>query len=71
LWPANRLLPLLAGLLKLEPWPHQWHAKEEAGYPGSPAEFFTDFINAELSQLGCDRSALALLLGIEEQARLS
>src|SRR5262249_33444076 len=25
-WPADRLLPLLAGLLELEPWLHQWHA---------------------------------------------
>lgn len=63
-WPAHRLLPLLAGLVEIEPWLHQWHSGEQAGYPGSPAEFFTDFVNAELAQLSSDRSALALLRGV-------
>ncbi|MET8262350.1 BREX-2 system adenine-specific DNA-methyltransferase PglX, partial [Micromonospora sp. NPDC005205] len=65
-WPAHRLLPLLAGLAEIEPWLHQWHSGEQPGFPGSPAEFFTDFINAELSQLSSDRSALALLRGVPE-----
>ncbi|MFI7553841.1 BREX-2 system adenine-specific DNA-methyltransferase PglX [Micromonospora sediminimaris] len=65
-WPAHRLLPLLAGLAEIEPWLHQWHSGEQPGYPGSPAEFFTDFINAELSQLSSDRSALALLRGVPQ-----
>ncbi|MET7970510.1 BREX-2 system adenine-specific DNA-methyltransferase PglX [Micromonospora sp. NPDC005305] len=65
-WPAERLLPLLAGLAEIEPWLHQWHSGEEPAFPGSPAEFFTDFINAELSQLSSDRSALALLRGVPE-----
>ncbi|MGW3604373.1 BREX-2 system adenine-specific DNA-methyltransferase PglX [Micromonospora sp. NPDC005161] len=65
-WPAHRLLPLLAGLVEIEPWLHQWHSGEQAGFPGSPAEFFTDFINAELSQLSSDRSALTLLRGVPE-----
>jgi hypothetical protein len=26
-WPAERLLPLLAGLLELEPWLQQWHGE--------------------------------------------
>ncbi|MGS2618287.1 BREX-2 system adenine-specific DNA-methyltransferase PglX [Micromonospora sp. LZ34] len=66
-WPAERLLPLLAGLVEIEPWLHQWHSGEEPRFPGSPAEFFTDFINAELSQLSSDRSALALLRGVPER----
>ncbi|MEV0216962.1 BREX-2 system adenine-specific DNA-methyltransferase PglX [Micromonospora sp. NPDC050695] len=65
-WPAHRLLPLLAGLVEIEPWLHQWHSGEQPGFPGSPAEFFTDFINAELAQLSSDRSALALLRGVPE-----
>ncbi|MEV6811371.1 BREX-2 system adenine-specific DNA-methyltransferase PglX [Micromonospora sp. NPDC051296] len=65
-WPAHRLLPLLAGLAEIEPWLHQWHSGEHLGFPGSPAEFFTDFINAELSQLSSDRSALTLLRGVPE-----
>ncbi|TNH30204.1 BREX-2 system adenine-specific DNA-methyltransferase PglX [Micromonospora orduensis] len=65
-WPAHRLLPLLAGLVEIEPWLHQWHSGDHPTFPGSPAEFFTDFINAELSQLSSDRSALALLRGVPE-----
>ncbi|WP_422773838.1 BREX-2 system adenine-specific DNA-methyltransferase PglX [Plantactinospora sp. WMMC1484] len=65
-WPAHRLLPLLAGLVELEPWLRQWHAAEAPGFPNSPAEFFTDFINGELAQLSSDRSALALLRGVPE-----
>ncbi|MEH0985851.1 BREX-2 system adenine-specific DNA-methyltransferase PglX [Micromonospora sp. CPCC 205556] len=63
-WPAHRLLPLLAGLVEIEPWLHQWHSGDHSTFPGSPAEFFTDFINAELSQLSSDRSTLTLLLGV-------
>ncbi|SIR90405.1 BREX-2 system adenine-specific DNA-methyltransferase PglX [Micromonospora avicenniae] len=65
-WSAHRLLPLLAGLVEIEPWLHQWHSGEHPAFPGSPAEFFTDFINAELSQLSSDRSALTLLRGVPE-----
>lgn len=66
-WPAHLLLPLLAGLVELEPWLHQWYADERPDFPGSPAQFFTDFINAELDALSSDRSALALLRGVPEQ----
>lgn len=66
-WPADRLLPLLAGLLDLEPWLHQWHNSEEPDYPAaSPAAFFTDFINAELARLSSDRAALKRLRGVPE-----
>ncbi|MGC5289799.1 BREX-2 system adenine-specific DNA-methyltransferase PglX [Micromonospora sp. DT231] len=58
-WPADRLLPLLAGIVELEPWLHQWYADERPGFPGSPAQFFSDLVDAELSQLGVDRSSLA------------
>lgn len=62
-WEAHRLLPLLAGLLELEPWLHQWYAAER---PGSPAQFYTDFINTELSTLSSDRTALSLLRSLPE-----
>ncbi|GIF65226.1 DNA methylase [Asanoa ishikariensis] len=65
-WTADKLLPALAGIAELEPWLHQWYAEDRPGYPGSPAEFFTDFINGELARLGADRSALTLLRGVPE-----
>jgi hypothetical protein len=33
-WPAERLLPLLAGLVEVEPWLRQWHAEPQPGYAG-------------------------------------
>ncbi|TWG13610.1 hypothetical protein FHX75_13657 [Micromonospora palomenae] len=66
-WPAHRLLPLLAGLVEIEPWLHQWHTADDPAYmDGSPAAFFTAFIDAELAQLSSDRSALTLLRGVPE-----
>ncbi|MFI7433180.1 BREX-2 system adenine-specific DNA-methyltransferase PglX [Micromonospora haikouensis] len=63
-WPAERLLPLLAGIAELEPWLHQWYADERPNFPGSPAQFFTDLVDAELSQLGADRAELTKLRGV-------
>ncbi|WP_431949667.1 BREX-2 system adenine-specific DNA-methyltransferase PglX [Nocardia lijiangensis] len=67
-WPAERLLPLLAGLAELEPWLHQWFSEPKPGYPGSPAEFFTGLIDKELDALGTDRRRLTELRGVEELA---
>ncbi|WP_433391047.1 BREX-2 system adenine-specific DNA-methyltransferase PglX [Micromonospora sp. KLBMP9576] len=67
-WPAERLLPLLAGIAELEPWLHQWYADERPGFPGSPAQFFTDLVDAELSQFGADRPTLVRLRGLSDQA---
>ncbi|MFF3865452.1 BREX-2 system adenine-specific DNA-methyltransferase PglX [Micromonospora sp. NPDC001898] len=67
-WPAERLLPLLAGIAEFEPWLHQWHADERPGFPGSPAQFFTDLVDAELSQFGADRPTLVTLRGLSDQA---
>jgi hypothetical protein len=58
-WPAERLLPLLAGLVELEPWLHQWYADPLPGYPGSPAAFYTGLIDTELAGLGHGRADLA------------
>jgi hypothetical protein len=63
-WKAERLLPLLAGLVELEPWLHQWHAEDQPGYAGSPADFFTGLVDTELAALGADRATLATLRGV-------
>ncbi|MER7277968.1 BREX-2 system adenine-specific DNA-methyltransferase PglX [Dactylosporangium sp. NPDC000244] len=59
-WPKERLLPLLAGLAELEPWLHQWHADDLPEYGGSPADFYTAFVDAELAALEADRAEIAL-----------
>lgn len=58
-WPAERLLPLLAGLAELEPWLHQWHREPTPGYPGTPADFYTNLLDAELRAYGHSRADLA------------
>ena len=63
-WASDRLLPLLAGLAELEPWLKQWHADPRPGFPGSPAQFFTGFIDTELAALGADRGVLTALRGL-------
>ncbi|MFD6754795.1 BREX-2 system adenine-specific DNA-methyltransferase PglX [Micromonospora gifhornensis] len=65
-WPAERLLPLLAGIAELEPWLHQWYADERPDFPGSPAQFFTGLLDGELSQLGADRAELTKLRGVSQ-----
>jgi hypothetical protein len=57
-WPVERLLPLLAGLAELEPWLHQWHRDPTPGYPGTPADFYTKLINAQLNANGHGRADL-------------
>ncbi|GAA2369384.1 BREX-2 system adenine-specific DNA-methyltransferase PglX [Dactylosporangium salmoneum] len=59
-WPKERLLPLLAGLAELEPWLHQWHSDDLPEYGGSPADFYTAFVDAELAALEADRAEIAL-----------
>jgi hypothetical protein len=51
-------------LAELEPWLHQRHSAGQPVFSGSPAQFFTDFVNTELSHLSADRSALTLLRGV-------
>ena len=59
-WPEEKLLPLLAGLVELEPWLHQWHGDPAPEYPASPAEFYTTFVDAELAAHGADRADVGL-----------
>jgi hypothetical protein len=65
-WPAEKLLPILAGLAELEPWLHHWHAEPRPGFPDTPAQFFTGLIDTELAALGADRGTLTKLRGVEE-----
>ncbi|HZO64328.1 MAG TPA: BREX-2 system adenine-specific DNA-methyltransferase PglX [Kribbellaceae bacterium] len=59
-WDADRLLPLLAGLVELEPWLHQWYFDPVPGYPSGPATFYTRVvIDTELAALGRGRADLA------------
>ncbi|MEV0755514.1 BREX-2 system adenine-specific DNA-methyltransferase PglX [Streptosporangium sp. NPDC050280] len=60
-YPADdgRATPLLAGLAELEPWLHQWHHDYEDLYGGSPADYFTAWLESQLAERGLTRQALA------------
>jgi len=36
----------------------QWYDEPRPGFPGSPAKFFTTFLDGELANLGADRADL-------------
>lgn len=52
-WPADRLVPLLAGLLELVPWLKQWHNEpnDELGGDG-PGDWYERYVEAESRSLG-------------------
>jgi hypothetical protein len=57
-WDAARLTPLLAGLAEQEPWLHQWHNDPDPLYGGSPAGFYTSFLDDQLQTHGLTRDQL-------------
>jgi hypothetical protein len=44
-WDTERLTPLLASLLEVMPWVHQWHGEYSADWEGVPAEEFQAFLD--------------------------
>lgn len=57
-WQADRLTPLLAGLAELEPWLHRWHNQLDPLYGGSPAAFYTTFLDEQLQRHSITRQTL-------------
>lgn len=55
---AQRLTPLLAGVLELLPWVHQWHPDSEPDYGDPPGDFFDDWLDQQLVELGLTREVL-------------
>ncbi len=58
-WAAVRLTPMLAGLLELLPWLHQWHGEKSDDYGGdSPANYYQGFLDAQCAELGLSHDDL-------------
>ena len=58
-WGADRLTPMLAGLLELLPWVKQWHNEPSEAYGGMRlGDYFEGFLDAECSALGLTRDDL-------------
>jgi len=51
-WSAQRLTPLLAGLLELIPWLKQWHNAIDPAYGVGLGDYFEDFVKEEVRTLG-------------------
>jgi hypothetical protein len=55
---ADRLAPLLAGVLELLPWIHQWHPEANPALGQPLGAFFEDWLDGMLAQLGLTRDTL-------------
>jgi len=51
-WPAERLMPLLAGLLELVPWLKQWHNEIDSTHGARMGDYFEAFAQDEARALG-------------------
>jgi hypothetical protein len=55
---AERLTPILAGVLELLPWIHQWYPEADSAYGGTAGVFFETWLDQKLSELGLTREEL-------------
>ena len=51
-WGADRLKPVLAGLLELIPWLKQWHNEEDPATGERMGDTFEAFVEAECQEFG-------------------
>jgi hypothetical protein len=52
---APAVEPLLAGLVELEPWLHQWHAEIDPTFGASPATSISGLVDQKLAEYGRTR----------------
>lgn len=58
-WQADRLTPMLAGLLELIPWVKQWHNEPDAEFGGlRMGDYFEQFVDGECALWGLTREDL-------------
>ncbi|WP_349827877.1 BREX-2 system adenine-specific DNA-methyltransferase PglX [Brevibacterium litoralis] len=55
----DAVVPLVAGLVELEPWLHQWHAEIDPTFGVAPAAFISGLIDQTLSTLALTRADVA------------
>jgi hypothetical protein len=51
-WPDERLVPLVAGLVELQPWVEQWHSELDPKYGVSLAAFCREQLTSRAAQVG-------------------
>ncbi len=57
-WPAERLVPLLAGVIELVPWLLQWHNEYDPDLGARMGDYFVDFVQTEARALGMTEAAV-------------
>ncbi|MBK8233508.1 MAG: BREX-2 system adenine-specific DNA-methyltransferase PglX [Candidatus Eisenbacteria bacterium] len=57
-WPAERLAPLLLGVLELMPWVKQWHGGVHPVHGQDMAEYMQGFVDEELRRWGWTEAGL-------------
>jgi hypothetical protein len=57
-WSADRLAPMLAGLLELLPWVKQWHNAPDAESGEKMGDYFSTFLDGECRTLGLTHADL-------------
>ena len=57
-WDADRLVPLLVGLVELLPWLFQWHNEIDSNFRLRMSEFYQEFVDTESRQFGFTRDQL-------------
>ena len=57
-WGADRLTPLLAGLLELVPWLKQWHNEMNEEFGERLGDYYERYVDTEARALGLTRDAL-------------
>jgi hypothetical protein len=55
---SERLTPLLAGVLELLPWIHQWYPNSDPVYGGTPGQYFEGWVDGQLAELAITRDTL-------------
>ncbi|MEZ5229961.1 MAG: hypothetical protein R2710_25850 [Acidimicrobiales bacterium] len=51
-WETDRLVPILAGLLELQPWLEQWHNDLDPSLGMGLGDYYESYLAGELARLG-------------------
>ena len=51
-WDAEKLTPLLAGLLEVMPWVRQWHNEVDQTFDASPAYEYDTYLTSQREKYG-------------------
>ena len=68
-WDAEKLKPLLAGLLEVMPWVRQWHDEIDPAFGPSPAHEYDTYLTSQREKYGLTEDDLRALDAASGEAR--